>query len=217
MWLVGGKISHIPLAIDAPGIWSRNEAEEFLFWSKVDSKIINSVRLVTIAELTRNKGVGYGIQMMAELQKRSPEKYTYTIFGEGEDMVELQNLTKKLSDPLAVRFANVHMINYPSLNLSTEASRFLKAFHIYVLPSIKEGMPYVLLEAAAAGLPIVATEVVKSGASSLPNIKIVPSESATALANAVEEFTKNLEPLTSSIKSSFETMLKDTVALYLAP
>ena len=39
------------------------------------------------------------------------------------------------------------------------ASTVLKGFDIFALPSIKEGLPYVLLEAKAAGLPIEANRV----------------------------------------------------------
>ena len=35
----------------------------------------------------------------------------------------------------------------------------MKGFDAFALPSIKEGLPYVLLEAKAAGLPIVANRV----------------------------------------------------------
>ena len=37
-------------------------------------------------------------------------------------------------------------------------AQMLKAFDAFCMTSIKEGMPYVLLEAMAAGLPIVVTE-----------------------------------------------------------
>ena len=39
------------------------------------------------------------------------------------------------------------------------ASEVLKGFDVFALPSIKEGLPYVLLEAKLAGLPIVANRV----------------------------------------------------------
>ena len=40
-----------------------------------------------------------------------------------------------------------------------DAYRYLKAFDVFVLPSLKEGFPWVIIEAAAAGIPIVATKV----------------------------------------------------------
>ena len=39
------------------------------------------------------------------------------------------------------------------------ASDYLKAFSFFVLPSIKEGLPYTVLEAGCASLPVVATTV----------------------------------------------------------
>jgi len=39
------------------------------------------------------------------------------------------------------------------------SSRYLKIFDLFVLPSVKEGLPYTILEAMAAQSPIIATKV----------------------------------------------------------
>ena len=39
------------------------------------------------------------------------------------------------------------------------AAQYLRAFDVFILPSLKEGAPFVLLEAMAAELPIIATDV----------------------------------------------------------
>ena len=58
---------------------------------------------------------------------------------------------------------------------------------VFCLPSIYEGLPLAILEAMAAGLPVVATavsgnpEAVEDGVTGL----LVPPESATALADAL--------------------------------
>jgi glycosyltransferase involved in cell wall biosynthesis len=60
--------------------------------------------------------------------------------------------------------------------------------HVVCLPSYREGLPTILLEAAAAGLPLIATdvpgcrEVVRAGV----NGTLVPARDAGALANAIE-------------------------------
>ena len=40
-----------------------------------------------------------------------------------------------------------------------DAYKYLKAFDVFVLPSLKEGFPWIILEAMAAEIPIIATKV----------------------------------------------------------
>jgi glycosyltransferase involved in cell wall biosynthesis len=68
-----------------------------------------------------------------------------------------------------------------------------KRAHVAVLPSRREGLPKSLLEAAACGRPIVATdvpgcrEVARQGVNAL----LVPPDDAEALANAIEKLWKD--------------------------
>jgi glycosyltransferase involved in cell wall biosynthesis len=73
---------------------------------------------------------------LAEYQRVPSEKNL-------EKQISLANLSSEISLP----------------GQKENASRFLKAFDIFVLPSRKEGMPFALLEAMQAGLPIIATNV----------------------------------------------------------
>ena len=69
------------------------------------------------------------------------------------------------------------------------ASPYIKAFDVFALSSVNEGSPWVLLEAMAAGLPIVSTdvagipEIVKDG----QNGFLVPPHSPEALAEKILE------------------------------
>ena len=214
MWFVGKKINYVPLALKSLGMYTREQAEKILFIGS-SASFQDAIRLVTIAELTPNKGSKNGIDMMLELEKRAPGKYRYAIIGDGEERSSLATYAQSHGAGPSVWFVNINPpINRPLADLSSEAARFLPAFDIFILPSIKEGMPYVLLEATAAGLPIVATDVVKAEASNIPNIHFVPSRDGGALADAVEKLAKNLPARKPSTVGSFENIIKKTIGLY---
>ncbi len=97
----------------------------------------------TIGELNKNKNQ---IALIEEAQQK-PNMHV-AIVGEGEMRTELEVKIKQsnLSD-------RVKLFGF------MPAKDVLKGFDIFSLPSLKEGLPYVLLEARAAGLPIVANRV----------------------------------------------------------
>lgn len=69
--------------------------------------------------------------------------------GEGEYRKDIEKIIKKLDMQESVFL----------LGLVPIAFQYIKAFDIYIMPSISEGLPYSLLEAGLASLPIVATAV----------------------------------------------------------
>lgn len=69
--------------------------------------------------------------------------------GDGELRPALEALIKKLGLD-----DTVYLAGYID-----QASQYLKAFTIFTLTSLKEGVPYTIFEAAYAGVPVVATAV----------------------------------------------------------
>jgi glycosyltransferase involved in cell wall biosynthesis len=116
-----------------------------------------TVWLGTIAELHKNKGLEYAIQAIAYLGKDRPSlvwegrsfpRFVFAVIGEGEQRENLEDLIKKYGLK-----KNIFLVGYKK-----NAPSLLKAFDVFILPSIKEGLPYVLLEAGMAGLPSIASD-----------------------------------------------------------
>lgn len=97
----------------------------------------------TIGELTGNKNQ----ISLIEQAKNSPDMFV-AIVGEGENRSLLEKTITKYG-----------LKNRVKLFGFLPASEVLKGFDVFALPSLKEGLPYVLLEARVAGLPIIANRV----------------------------------------------------------
>jgi glycosyltransferase involved in cell wall biosynthesis len=116
--------------------------------TRLNLNIGNTVWIGTISELHKNKGLTFVIRAINNLVKRG-YNISFFVIGEGEERFPLEQFIKKLKLENNV-FLLGHIDNAPEL---------LKAFDIFTLTSLKEGLPYVLLEAGSAGLPIIATNI----------------------------------------------------------
>lgn len=115
--------------------------------SKIKHSLNNSLLIGTIANLYKNKGLKFLILAIAKIS--NDYKFNFVIIGDGPERKSLENLIKNhhLEDKI---FLTGYM---------PDAYQYLKAFDLFVLPSVKEGQPWVILEAMAASLPIVATNI----------------------------------------------------------
>ena len=102
------------------------------------------------------------------------------------------------------------------------AASYIPAFDMFVLPSRKEGLPYVLIEALKGSVPIVATNV-----GGIPELIgqagiMVESDNPQELADAISKLMDDTEELQrlskigrdQSQKFSLETMLHETAQVY---
>ncbi len=129
-----------------------------------------------VARLSAEKDHATLLEAFALLRARVPDT-RLTLVGDGALRAELEETVSRLELREAVTFAG-H---------TNDVAAFLPSFDIFALASRTEGTSLTLLEAAAAGLPIVAThvggnsEIVLDGESGLLVPAGAPSEFADAL------------------------------------
>ena len=102
----------------------------------------------TLAELHRIKGLDILLKAWSKFNKRHPEA-KLVIMGEGEERNNLESLAQELDITTSVTFKGY----------VENAKQHLSDFDIFVLPSRSENLPYAILEAGLAGLPVIATSV----------------------------------------------------------
>ena len=108
-----------------------------------------SPRLLTVAALVEKKGHGVLLEALAELRRERP--VTLDLVGDGELRGDLHERARRLGLAEAVRFHGERS--------KEEVAEFMRQADLFVLPSLVENLPCVLIEAMASGLPSVATAV----------------------------------------------------------
>lgn len=214
---VSKKILVIKNGVKAPIFYSREEARIHLF-ALANVHVPEKAFVVgSITELHRNKGLQYSIEAFSKLTSKNPSFY-YLILGGGEEEEALSAFILRLGLQ-----KHVFLLGYVE-----EAVRFLPAFDIFVLPSIKEGLPYVILEAGLASLPTIATNIAgipeiiedkKTGILIAPQDTEAISVAVESLCNSPEIRIKLGNALNEKVLKdfSFERVLSDTSEIYLNP
>ena len=132
--------------------------------------------LVSVGRLNRQKDYGHLIRTFAEVQRQMPARLI--ILGEGEERSMLEGMVAELDLKDSVALPGFVPNPYA----------FMKRSAAFVLSSRWEGLPTVLIEALAIGVPVVATdcpsgpyEILKGGALG----ELVPVGDVRGLAGAI--------------------------------
>lgn len=129
----------------------------------------------TLANFYKTKGLEHLIRAASLIP--AEESVGFIIYGDGKERDNLASLIKQLGLENKVVMPGHELF----------ARRWLPGLDIFVLPSIKEGSPWAVLEAMGAKLPIIATDVggvpemVENGKSGI----IVPPRDSKAIADSI--------------------------------
>ncbi|MCK5564813.1 MAG: glycosyltransferase [Planctomycetes bacterium] len=143
------------------------------------------VKLLTVGRLTEKKGQEYAIKALSKIAENGTS-FQYTIAGEGPQREYLKALVSRMGLQDKVDFTGAVSRD--------QAIELYDQSHIFILTSItaedgdQEGIPVVLMEAQACGLPVISTfhtgipELVKDGQSGF----LVPEKNIDQLAEKLD-------------------------------
>jgi glycosyltransferase involved in cell wall biosynthesis len=132
--------------------------------------------ILSMARLAPDKGLEYLIEA-AGILLRTERRFQIVIAGDGPVRARLEELTRHLGVADWVTF----------LGFREDVSDLLAASDLVVLPSLREGLSIALLEAMAAGKPIIATNIGshRELASQAEIARLVSPADAPALSEAI--------------------------------
>lgn len=141
---------------------------DFFTAKKREEKKEGEIRLLFVSRLIEGKGLQFIIPHLEEINKRLGGRLTLTIVGNGPYRCELERIAKESG---AERF-----ISFEGRKEKAELWEYYNQADVFILPSLSEGMPNVVLEAMAMGLPVIMTPCEGSAELIRENGLIVPIE-----------------------------------------
>ncbi|MGB3613508.1 MAG: glycosyltransferase [Elainellaceae cyanobacterium] len=143
-----------------------------------------AIRIISIARLVEKKGIEYSIRALKPVVEQFPN-LLYSVVGDGPLMPQLAQLVQELQ-----LGDNVQLLGWQKQD---DVVKLLELSHVMVAPSVissdgdMEGIPVVLMEAMAMGLPVVSTwhsgipELVVDGVSG----SLVPERDVESLSQSI--------------------------------
>jgi len=122
-------------------------------------------------------------EMVLEVAKQlDNKKYQFIMVGDGDLLEEIET-----------KSSNLNNIDFPGFN--DNLLPFLKQSNIFIITSVNEGFGRVIVEAMAAGLPVVATDVggISEIISDKQNGYLVQSNDTVSMVNRIKNICKSSE------------------------
>lgn len=155
-----------------------------------------------VGRLHAQKGQRYLLEAFQAVMNKHPHIRLW-IIGEGELRCELEKFAQDLDIYDSVHF----------LGARTDVHELLSAVDIFILPSLWEGQPISVMEAGAAGKPVIATNI--DGVADMlineKNALLVPVKDPNALAVAMVRLIKD-DGLRTHLSASIKATVSESFA-----
>lgn len=120
--------------------------EVFYPIEKADS---DEFKILFVSRLIERKGLQFIIPQLQKIQDSTEKKVKLVVVGDGPYREQLETITRE--------YKVADMVEFVGQKNKKEIVPFYQNADLFILPSAKEGMPNVVLEAMACGLPIIMT------------------------------------------------------------
>lgn len=176
--------------------------DKFSYKDRFDDVEYKSIKFLFASKLLKNKGLKEFLD--AGLYIKS--KYSNCSFNIAGQFDEANNQSiSKNNFEMMKKHNDLHYHGYIP---SSDMNKLLKKHHVLVLPSYREGLPAVAIEAGATGMPLIMTDV--PGCNSLveenKNGYLVEPRSSSSIIEAIEKILKNKSRLREFGKHSNHIM-----------
>lgn len=180
----------IPYGVDTETFAPGRDRDGAAAWRAKLGVPESATMMLSVGRMVTKKGYHVLVEILPELLRRHPDAHV-VLGGTGDRLEEFRQRTAEVSD----------RVHFPGLLLRDTLPDLYRAADVFVLPAVHDpkgnvdGLPNVILEAMASGLPVVA-----SGISGIPlavdsggNGTLVPEQDPAALLEALDRMLSDPE------------------------
>ena len=180
------KFTVIPLGFDLKRFYTNKSKKRMIFRREFNLKN-SQIAIGIVGRLDPIKNHSLFLNAIRNIKLKSKKNVVGFIIGDGIEKIKLQNLCDKLNLSFNNSLENISRVDIVFTSWRHDLDFINAGLDIMTLTSLNEGTPVSLIEAQAAGLPIVTTDV--------GGIRDIVIENETALiseSNNLEEFSNKL-------------------------
>jgi glycosyltransferase involved in cell wall biosynthesis len=181
------------------------------FFPRIDTCRGAVMQILFVGFVRPEKGIEYLLEAVSLL--KTDVKWELEIVGPRE----FPSYSKKLNDIAAARGIRKHIYWSGYVPNGMPLYEIMRAADLFVLPTLSEGTPHVLVEARANGLPCISTSVggVPSTVTDGHDALLVPPKNTLALARAIERVVENSELRRALIRNGLTEARKQTLDRFI--